>query len=118
MFLTTCAQEAVKACLLNKYPDRSVELAVAASPDLAIVQGAAHYVQVEQKASQKAPPPGGSLRQYPEAPRYKSITAPTSYGILIAEVGQADLACVNLVGIVVVKSVPAAVFSPSRCELQ
>lgn len=62
---------------------------MAASPDLAIVQGAAHYVQVEQKASQKASSPGGSVRRYPEAPRYKSITSPTSYGILIAEVGQA-----------------------------
>eukprot|EP00903_Cladosiphon_okamuranus_P015919 g14704.t1 len=36
-------QEAVKACVLAKYPNNNVNVAVAASPDLAIVQGAAHY---------------------------------------------------------------------------
>lgn len=75
--LCCTVQEAVKACLLRKFPDSTINVAVAASPDLAIVQGAAHYVQLEQKSL-----------QYPVAPRYGSITAPISYGIMAAEVGQ------------------------------
>ncbi len=55
-----------------------MNLAVAPSPDLAIVQGAAHYVTLEQK---KPPASGGG----PAAPRYNSIISSNSYGILVAD---------------------------------
>lgn len=80
MFYAALLQESIKSCLLRKCPDSNVNVAVAASPDLAIVQGAAHFVRLEEEQA--------SL-QYPMAPRYKSIVCPTSYGIMAAQVGQA-----------------------------
>lgn len=77
-------QEAVKASVLRKYPDNSVNLAVPKNPDLAIVQGAAHCVPLQQQ-----PPPGGGV-QYPVAPQFKSMVSANSYGIVVAEVGQAS----------------------------
>eukprot|EP00752_Nemacystus_decipiens_P007641 g6830.t1 len=73
-------QEAIKSCLAKKCPDSTINVAVAASPDLAIVQGAAHFVHLEQQTP----------LQYPQAPRYKSIISPTSYGIMAAQAGQTE----------------------------
>lgn len=73
-------QEAVKGSVLRKYPNNTVNLAVAKSPDLAIVQGAAHCVPLQQQ-----PPPGGG-GQYPVAPQFNSIVSANSYGIVVAEV--------------------------------
>lgn len=69
-------QEAVKACVRTKYPDNRVNVAVATNPDLAIVQGAAHY-----GAGQQRPSTGASA-----AAQYRSIISSTSYGILVEEV--------------------------------
>eukprot|EP00752_Nemacystus_decipiens_P005430 g4921.t1 len=83
-------QEVVKTCLRKKYPDNSVNMVVAPSPDLAIVQGAAHYAPMQQAPppvplEDGAPPPYGAVETYP-TPEYNAITAPNSYGILAAEV--------------------------------
>eukprot|EP00752_Nemacystus_decipiens_P005431 g4922.t1 len=78
-------QEAVKACVFKKYPDNSVNVAVAASPDLAIVQGAANYVQIKRKPASSSL--GGNAMNYPTAAQWNKIVAPTSYGILVTEAG-------------------------------
>ncbi|CAM9721061.1 unnamed protein product [Pylaiella littoralis] len=73
-------QAAIKECVLQKYPDNSVSLAVPQSPDLAIVQGAAHCVPLQQRH-----PSGGNVQHYPVAPQFQSIVSAISYGILVAE---------------------------------
>lgn len=90
-------QEAIEASLRRKYPDGSVNKVVAKSPDLAIVQGAAHYAPMQQKPPpprgsapfKRAAPPAANVLHYPTAPQYQAITAPNSYGILTTQVGQA-----------------------------
>ncbi|CAN0206053.1 unnamed protein product [Scytosiphon promiscuus] len=87
--------EAVKACVLSKYPDNSVNVAVASSPDLAIVQGAGHYVALHQKpraviggrypAASGAAKPTAPSPPYDSVPLFNSITCPNSYGILAAD---------------------------------
>lgn len=94
-FRTMSDQEVVQACLREKYPDGSVEKVVATSPDLAIVQGAAHYAPLHKPAPRggalvrRDPPPADGTLQYPTAPQYNVITAPSSYGIMTTQVGQA-----------------------------
>lgn len=77
-------QEAVRACVARKYPDRSVEVSIPKSPDLAIVEGAAHFVS--------APPASGGVgpggQQLPAAPRFAAVTSANSYGIVVSEVGR------------------------------
>ncbi|CAM9559388.1 unnamed protein product, partial [Ectocarpus sp. 8 AP-2014] len=76
-------QEAVRACVARKYPDRSVEVSIPKSPDLAIVEGAAHFVS--------APPASGAVgpggQQLPAAPRFAAVTSANSYGIVVSETG-------------------------------
>lgn len=75
-------QEAVKACVLRKYPNKGVNVAVARRPDLAIVQGAVHCVPLPER-------PASSVGvQFPVAPQFKSITSANSYGVVVSEVGQ------------------------------
>lgn len=94
-FRTLPEQEAVQACLRDKYPDGSVNKVVAASPDLAIVQGAALYAPTQQPPAPQyhapvargAPPaPAYTVPHYPPTTQYNAITAPNSYGILTTEV--------------------------------
>ncbi|CAN0524035.1 unnamed protein product, partial [Ectocarpus sp. 12 AP-2014] len=76
-------QEAVRACVARKYPDRSVEVSIPKSPDLAIVEGAAHFFS--------APPPSGAVghggQQLPAVPRFAAVTSANSYGIVVSETG-------------------------------
>lgn len=83
MFLSA-EQEAVRACVLHKYPDNSVNVTVSPSPDLAVVQGATHYVPAEQimHPQQHLATPGATA-----PPQYNSITSSNSYGILVSNVG-------------------------------
>ncbi|CAM9486618.1 unnamed protein product, partial [Scytosiphon promiscuus] len=71
-------QADVKACVQRKYPDDSVKVIIAKSPDLAIAQGAAHYVRFTQENPVTGP-----------APQFKSVTSTHSYGILVSDVSQA-----------------------------
>ncbi|CAM9720781.1 unnamed protein product [Pylaiella littoralis] len=75
-------QEAVKACVLQKYPNDSVNVAFATCPDLAIVQGAVHCVPLKQLQ-----PSGGSGGQcsVSPAPQFKSIISANSYGVIVSE---------------------------------
>ncbi|CAB1102322.1 unnamed protein product [Ectocarpus sp. CCAP 1310/34] len=76
-------QEAVRACVARRYPDGSVQVSIPKSPDLAIVEGAAHFVS--------APLPSGAVgldgQQLPAAPRFAAVTSANSYGIVVSETG-------------------------------
>ncbi|CAM9511171.1 unnamed protein product, partial [Hapterophycus canaliculatus] len=73
-------QETVKACVRNKYPDQSVKVVIPKSPDLAIAQGAAHYVQVAQRGSVR-----GLDRTPLAGPQFNLVTSTYSYGILVSD---------------------------------
>lgn len=66
--------------MARKYPDRSVEVSIPKSPDLAIVEGAAYFVSV--------PPASGPGGQLPAPPRFAAVTSANSYGIVVSEVGR------------------------------
>ena len=83
-------QEAIKKTVLSKYPHNNINVAVALSPDLAIVQGAAHYVVLERPKAQYPTASGATAPQYPVAPHYGSISSPNSYGILVAHVRERE----------------------------
>ncbi|CBJ30720.1 Heat shock protein 70-putative [Ectocarpus siliculosus] len=73
-------QAAVRKSVLEEYPNKSVQVVVATSPDLAVVQGAALYVG-----------PLGPRPKYPtSAPEMNGITCGSSYGILTSGRGTWD----------------------------
>lgn len=76
-------QSAVEAVVQEKYPHGNVDVLIPRSPDLAIVQGASHFVRLE---SSRPTPPNVGLGWRQGAPGFTKITSPTSYGILSGEV--------------------------------
>lgn len=77
-----------------KYPEESVTVNIAMSPDLAVVQGAAHFASLQEY--NPAPRKGfmrssRTLEQYPAAPSFEKITSALSYGIISSDVRLSSL---------------------------